>query len=139
MIETNSLTKVSDLDTNAAYANKMKVDLDYKRTVFQRRLSNASINAQELAQEIERLRAKLASFNTVLATLPEGPEKVNLFDLIGRTQQELDAAIAEQSDSGIGGKLSRMMDTQGMGQVVQFIGEYEVVLSDLRTTLVSAG
>jgi hypothetical protein len=137
MIEINSLTKVSDVVIAYNYADSLRIDLDYKRTILERRLDNAILNEQELADDIRKLDAKLTSFKTVRATLQEGPESQAVDELIAKTQSELDAAIADQNNSGVQGDISRQLEHLLLNNKVNYIDEYESALTALRETLPS--
>ncbi len=137
MIEINSLTKVSDVVIAYNYADSLRIDLDYKRTILERRLDNAVLNEQELADDIRKLDAKLNSFKTVRDTMPDGPERLAVDALIAKTQSELDAAIADQSNSGVQGDISRQHEHSNLNGKVTYIDEYESALTALRETLPS--
>jgi hypothetical protein len=137
MIEINSLTKVSDVIIAYDHADSLRIDLDYKRTLLERRLVNAVLNEQELAEDIRKLEAKLTSFKTVRDTMPDGPESQAIDALIAKTQSELDAAIADQSNSGIQGDISRQNEHANLNGRVTYIDEYESALTALREILPS--
>jgi argininosuccinate lyase len=138
MLETSSITTVAELDATVVLMQSLRAELDYRRTTIEKQLDNAFNNAQDLADEIEGLQFKLASYNTVRAGMAGGPEQTKVDELISSAQQELQSALADQNDGGIQGALKRHAELTTLNNRIVYIDEYKTVLDTLRNTLPAA-
>ena len=71
----NSITTVADCDALLLLANREKSEINYSIDTITRRINSMTNSAADLAADLAEVQAKLATVETIIASLPDGEAK----------------------------------------------------------------
>lgn len=71
----NSITTVADCDALLLLANREKSEINYSIDTITRRINSMTTSAADLAADLAEVQAKLATVETIIASLPDGEAK----------------------------------------------------------------
>lgn len=133
--QTNLITLVSEADALISMAERDKRNLASRIEVARVRNLNSSENSAELAADIASTQASLASTNSLLATLADGPTKEKEIT----KKMELDLRLRRLTISGNRASaisiLESEYDTDSMVKQVTSADEFIAAVTARRTQL----
>jgi hypothetical protein len=71
----NSITTSADCDALLLLANREKSEINYSIDTITRRINSMTNSAADLAADLAEVQAKLATVETIIASLPDGEAK----------------------------------------------------------------
>ena len=130
------LTTVPDCQALVNIATSEKESLEFRKTGLQRQRRTATVNASEVETELVSVNAELAVLQTMLGSLPEGPNKSKVLRDLKRAEYKKFVLEDRKENYGVIALLQKEYD---IACVDEEIVQTEGFITALNTRMVELG